>query len=315
MQGEPAAVSDQPEVSPGPRNVLFVMLGQTPRDELVDEMIRGVPGRIAAHQIGLLDHKTEAEIAALAAGPDAPSIVTTMRDGREATFSRDRIAALAYETIAAIPPRAYDLVVLASTGIFRDLSSACPTVNGQRAMESAVLSFAMHGDKLGLIFPLERQRHQIDIPAHALFDLHLGHARHGHRAEMARAVGEMADCSYIVLYSLGYTEADRAFLADLTGKPVILPRRVVAGSIGLFLSNAGPVEPASDGLRQRVDELTPREREVMSLVCEGLANKEVARRLGISHKTVEIHRSNILRKMEVTSSGALIRMVVEAGLA
>jgi DNA-binding NarL/FixJ family response regulator len=59
--------------------------------------------------------------------------------------------------------------------------------------------------------------------------------------------------------------------------------------------------------------LTPRERQVLSLVAEGLSNKAIARQLGISPKTVEIHRSNVMSKMEVTSSGALIRMVVSAG--
>ncbi|UIY31246.1 LuxR C-terminal-related transcriptional regulator [Neorhizobium galegae] len=59
--------------------------------------------------------------------------------------------------------------------------------------------------------------------------------------------------------------------------------------------------------------LTPRERQVLSLVAEGLSNKAIARQLGISPKTVEIHRSNVMSKMEVTSSNALIRMVISAG--
>ena len=64
---------------------------------------------------------------------------------------------------------------------------------------------------------------------------------------------------------------------------------------------------------ERVNRLTPRERQVMSLAAEGLSNKAIARQLGISPKTVEIHRSHVMAKMEVTSSAALIRLVVQAG--
>jgi FixJ family two-component response regulator len=47
---------------------------------------------------------------------------------------------------------------------------------------------------------------------------------------------------------------------------------------------------------QRVASLTEREREVMNLAVEGLHNKEIARRLGISHRTVEIHRARVMQK-------------------
>ena len=46
----------------------------------------------------------------------------------------------------------------------------------------------------------------------------------------------------------------------------------------------------------RLEHLTQREREVMQLAIQGFANKEIARRLGISHRTVEIHRARIRDK-------------------
>lgn len=63
-------------------------------------------------------------------------------------------------------------------------------------------------------------------------------------------------------------------------------------------------------VRKRLARLTPREREVLDLVVEGKLTKEIARRLGISPKTVEVHRSNLVKKMAVTCVAQLVRQVV-----
>ena len=56
--------------------------------------------------------------------------------------------------------------------------------------------------------------------------------------------------------------------------------------------------------------LTPREREILQLVAEGRSNKEIATTLTISTKTVEAHRANLMRKLRLTSVGALVRYAV-----
>jgi RNA polymerase sigma factor (sigma-70 family) len=54
--------------------------------------------------------------------------------------------------------------------------------------------------------------------------------------------------------------------------------------------------------------LTPREREVMDLVVEGMSNKAVANTLGLSAKTVEVHRAKVMEKMNARSVSDLVRM-------
>ncbi len=63
-------------------------------------------------------------------------------------------------------------------------------------------------------------------------------------------------------------------------------------------------------LRKRFCQLTPRECEVMEQVVQGAANKEVAARLGLSPKTVEVHRANVMRKTQAASLAELVRMHV-----
>jgi len=67
-------------------------------------------------------------------------------------------------------------------------------------------------------------------------------------------------------------------------------------------------------LTRLMGSLTPRERQVMQCVVEGSANKQIAADLGISEKTVEVHRHKVMRKMEADSLAALVRMnmVIEA---
>jgi two-component system, LuxR family, response regulator FixJ len=61
-----------------------------------------------------------------------------------------------------------------------------------------------------------------------------------------------------------------------------------------------------------LDRLSPREREVLGRVCAGQANKVVALELGISERTVELHRSRLMRKLEVRSLAELLALQAEA---
>jgi two-component system response regulator NreC len=62
------------------------------------------------------------------------------------------------------------------------------------------------------------------------------------------------------------------------------------------------------------DDLTDREREVLTLVAEGLLNREIGERLGISPKTVARHRENIMRKLELHSRTELVKYAIKIGL-
>jgi DNA-binding NarL/FixJ family response regulator len=70
------------------------------------------------------------------------------------------------------------------------------------------------------------------------------------------------------------------------------------------------------GLRDVVNStpLSPRERQILSLVAEGLAAKQVARHLGISHKTVERHKTRIFAKLRVPNQTAAVRVALADGL-
>jgi RNA polymerase sigma factor (sigma-70 family) len=65
-----------------------------------------------------------------------------------------------------------------------------------------------------------------------------------------------------------------------------------------------------DRMADRLEQLTPREREALNLIVAGRTNKEIADQLHISARTVEVHRARLMRKLEAESLSDLVRMVL-----
>lgn len=63
-------------------------------------------------------------------------------------------------------------------------------------------------------------------------------------------------------------------------------------------------------IEERLDKLTAREHEVMALVVAGVGNKVIAADLGISQRTVELHRAHVMQKMQASSLAQLVQMVL-----
>ena len=75
--------------------------------------------------------------------------------------------------------------------------------------------------------------------------------------------------------------------------------------------NRGQLE-ARDAIRGRMARLTPRESQVLRLLATGKSNKQMAGNLGVSQRTVEIHRAHLMHKTEATSVAQLVRMLLVA---
>jgi DNA-binding NarL/FixJ family response regulator len=122
-----------------------------------------------------------------------------------------------------------------------------------------------------------------------------------------RRLGEVAPRTAVVVLTT-FADRDRITAA------------LAAGASGYLLKDAEPDElidgiraaaageaPMSDRAARRLatpvdgpESLTPREREVLALVAEGLANKQIARRLGIAEKTVKAHLTRVFAALDVT---------------
>jgi DNA-binding CsgD family transcriptional regulator len=65
---------------------------------------------------------------------------------------------------------------------------------------------------------------------------------------------------------------------------------------------------------QSLNGLTPRQKDVLLLICDGLSAKEIAARLHVSPKTIDFHKSRIADRLGIVSTALLVRYAVRAGL-
>ncbi len=125
----------------------------------------------------------------------------------------------------------------------------------------------------------------------------------------------------------------KVLLLTMFKEVALLERALAAGASGFVLKESAfeelvfalkqvsedgvYISPTLAAKRRRLVEsqaLTPREVEVLDLVAEGLTSQKIAGRLHISSKTVENHRANIMRKLDVSNTAQLIRKATATGL-
>jgi DNA-binding NarL/FixJ family response regulator len=112
------------------------------------------------------------------------------------------------------------------------------------------------------------------------------------------------------------------FLEKQTSAEVLTKaiREVAAGrayfspSIARRLNTANQPRDRGGMLKPRAKSLTARESEVLQLVAEGSANKQVAAKLGISIKTVEKHREHLMAKLDIHDTAGLTRYAISSGV-
>jgi len=116
-----------------------------------------------------------------------------------------------------------------------------------------------------------------------------------------------------VTKTISGAELTEAIVRVADGDAVFSPR--LAGFVlDAFAADPPPAGTGTVTFDPELDQLTPREREVLRLIARGYAYKEVARQLSISIKTVESHVSAVLRKLQLSSRHQLTRWASERRL-
>lgn len=101
-------------------------------------------------------------------------------------------------------------------------------------------------------------------------------------------------------------EAEEGYILKNTGKQELITAINRLADDGTYYSNKPP-KPEDD----RVKDLTPRELEILQLICEELSTAEISQKLYISPRTVETHRKHIIQKTQVKTIVGLIKLAIE----
>jgi len=109
--------------------------------------------------------------------------------------------------------------------------------------------------------------------------------------------------------------ARRAFMAkalDFLEKPIDQGRMLAAIEQAFNVQRLVHDQLSSrDNTARLLDQVTPREKEVMTLVVAGYHNREIAEKLRISVRTVEVHKAHLMSKLGVDSVAELVRMSID----
>jgi len=294
------------------QRVAFVTLGQTPRNDVVPELCRLVGSPMEILEFGVLDNVSRDVMALAGPDPGDPALLTRLRDGSDVVLSLDWTSDRMGEIHHQIASQDIDLVVLMSTMLGVAPAPARATIFCDRVAARAIETFAHAGLIVGLVLSLENQSEHIVSGCPWSKMLRVAIARPGDRVALETAIDELEGCDVVVLHSVTYSEPERKFAAARSGRPVVLARRMVASAIRDALDRlAAPrdANPRCEPLSNRLRLLSVREREIMFLVAGGLSNKEIAFRLGISFRTVEIHRARMMSKMDFRTMTDLVRTV------
>jgi DNA-binding CsgD family transcriptional regulator len=300
------------------KRVCFITLGQSPRPELISEVLEHIREPIDYTEIGALDGLSDGEIEPPRSLRDTP-LVTRLASGEQVVVSSEFINRRLDIVTAQIDRLGHDLLVLLASGIFRKFETSTPLIHGQLAVDEWIASFILGTAQLGVVFPLRKQASD-PVTLHDYGILIQNYQTVAYSGEASR-IDETAlllrDVDFILMHSVGYTKEMAQQLASESHKPVVTARRVIAGALHLRLMEMGSTAHHSFAQASELDlikrlprpeePLTGREQAVLSLVLEGRSNKEIAKQLGISHRTVEIHRSRAMAKYNATTAMQLIR--------
>jgi protein AroM len=213
----------------------FVTIGQTPRTDLVPELLALLPKDVTVEEFGALDGLDDEPIAALTPGSEEPRLVTRLRDGRQVVLRKAWVQERLQEILGRIDAEVFRATVLLCTGEFPGLAGPGLFVDAQHLVDHGTAALSAGASRLGVMLPLAQQARDFHLQPAVGQELLFSHASPYEGDRFAAAARDLAAADLIVMHCMGYTEAHRERVAQVSGRPVLLARRLVAtGLINLL---------------------------------------------------------------------------------
>ena len=221
----------------------FATIGESPRDDLVPYILEHLSCPVEAIEGGVLDGKTEAEIAALDAGPEVRHMVTRRSGGRSARLSFDRTLPEMQRVVDSLIADGAELVVVLCGADWSALKSPVPLVNPGRLFPNLIQALG-YGRRVGVVKPSDGQ---VETTIDQYRDLGLevevtsAFPYDERRVERAAAAGAWLanrDIDLVWMTCVGMDEPMRRALKEVCAKPVVLARSILTKVIDEFVVQA-----------------------------------------------------------------------------
>lgn len=220
--------------------VAFFTIGQSPRTDVVPEMVQELGGNVRIDEYGALDGLSDADIAGMAPQEGRYRFATRLADGRQVQLDSQAAESRLEDLMRSVDDGRYDVLVPLCTG-----TAIAPmrtlVVEPQQVVDHLVAALAQHCRKVGLVVPLAAQVDAFHMAVPLPCDVQVAHAS-PYEADAQQAARnfeqagrELASCDLIVMHCMGYAERMRAAVAQASGRPVLLSNRLVAQTLAQIL--------------------------------------------------------------------------------
>jgi len=223
------------------RRVGMITIGQSPRTDIIPEMREVLGTDVEILEAGALDGLTLKEVKTFYPKGRDYILCTRMSDGTEVVVAKRFIIPRVQKCIHLLSQRGAEIVVFICTGLFPPFSSEQLFIESQKILDHAIL--ALHGEKerIGVMIPLSDQIRQARRKYDRLKGGTVIKAASPYAAEdevsMAAEALKKANPHVIIMHCMGYTQAMKRKVMEITGKPTILARSLVARMVKELVSN------------------------------------------------------------------------------
>lgn len=211
-----------------------VTIGQSPRDDVIPEIKEITGPNVEFVECGALDGLSLEQVRRLAPKAGDYVLVTRMRDGMSVTLAERHIILKLRECVQKLEKAKVDLVAMLCTGVFPELRSRKLILRPDRLLEQTVRAMIEKGT-IGVVTPTEEQITQAHakwkrLGLNVIVDHALPYATEEQVTAVARRLAK-TEVDLIVLDCIGFNTMMKKTVRDITKKPVILPRTLLARAI------------------------------------------------------------------------------------
>lgn len=222
------------------KKIGMITIGQSPRVDIVPEMREIIGPEVEIMEAGALDGLTLEEVKTFFPKKGDYILCTRMSDGAEVVVAKKFVLPRVQQCVDLLTAKGAEILLFLCTGKFPQFSSKRLFIESQKILDHFILALQEENERMGLLIPLADQIMQEGKKRHRLKGKVIIKAASPYalRDEVSMAAKELRKEKphVIVMHCMGYTQAMKKRVMEITGRPTVLARSLVARTLKELLS-------------------------------------------------------------------------------